>query len=91
MPTSCLPGLLDAIPWHATALRLGMVVCLTFIGGCKLGPDYTRPALEAPAAYKEMADWKPAEPAAHRSRGPGGSSTGIPGSMTCRPNWAKAI
>ncbi len=70
MPTSCLPGLPSTrSPWHATALRLGMVVCLTFIGGCKLGPDYTRPALEAPAAYKEMADWKPAEPAAHRSRG----------------------
>jgi len=32
--------------------------------GCAVGPDYKRPELEVPAAYKgaSAADWKPAEP-----------------------------
>ena len=51
------------------ALRFGVVTCLTLLSACKLGPEYERPALETPTAYKEAGDWKPAEPAAHRDRG----------------------
>lgn len=35
---------------------------LTLLAGCAVGPDYVRPAAEAPAAYKENAGWKVAEP-----------------------------
>lgn len=37
---------------------------------CNLGPDYERPTLELPSAYKEAPDWKVATPADHRPRGP---------------------
>jgi len=53
----------------AKSLRLGAMACMMGLSACKLGPDYERPTLETPAAYKETGDWKPAEPAAHRNRG----------------------
>jgi NodT family efflux transporter outer membrane factor (OMF) lipoprotein len=30
--------------------------------GCTVGPNYRRPAAEIPATYKEVGDWKPAQP-----------------------------
>jgi NodT family efflux transporter outer membrane factor (OMF) lipoprotein len=30
--------------------------------GCAVGPDYVRPAMPVPAAFKEDPDWKPAQP-----------------------------
>jgi NodT family efflux transporter outer membrane factor (OMF) lipoprotein len=30
--------------------------------GCTVGPNYHRPAAEVPASYKELGDWKTAEP-----------------------------
>ena len=30
--------------------------------GCAAGPDYVRPSIELPAAYKEAGPWKPAQP-----------------------------
>src|SRR6266852_7712951 len=30
--------------------------------GCAVGPNYHPPAVPAPPAYKEMGDWKPAQP-----------------------------
>ena len=32
------------------------------LAGCAVGPDYERPKVEAPAAFKEDAGWKAAEP-----------------------------
>ena len=32
------------------------------LAGCAAGPDYVRPPVEAPAAYKEAGPWKMAEP-----------------------------
>jgi NodT family efflux transporter outer membrane factor (OMF) lipoprotein len=32
------------------------------LSACAVGPDYVRPSLSVPAAYKETGDWKPAEP-----------------------------
>jgi NodT family efflux transporter outer membrane factor (OMF) lipoprotein len=37
--------------------------------GCSAGPDYVRPAVETPAAYREAGDWKPAEPRDAAARG----------------------
>ena len=42
------------------------VVCL---GGCMVGPKYSRPAAEVPAAYKENPDWKAAQPSDDVARG----------------------
>ncbi|HWI14586.1 MAG TPA: efflux transporter outer membrane subunit, partial [Burkholderiales bacterium] len=32
------------------------------LGACAVGPDYVRPTVTVPSGYKEMADWKLAEP-----------------------------
>ncbi|MFL6677148.1 MAG: efflux transporter outer membrane subunit, partial [Burkholderiaceae bacterium] len=34
----------------------------TLLSACAVGPDYVRPALPVPDAYKEGGDWKPADP-----------------------------
>ncbi len=39
------------------------------LAGCAVGPDYKRPAVETPAAYKEAGDWKPAQPQDEAPRG----------------------
>jgi len=41
---------------------------LTLVG-CMMGPNYVRPAAEAPAAYKEAAGWKVAQPQDNVARG----------------------
>ncbi len=41
----------------------------TLLGGCAIGPDYQRPAIETPVAFKESADWKVAEPRDELARG----------------------
>lgn len=45
----------------------GLVAAL--LAGCTVGPDYVRPTLEAPAAYKEGFEWQPAQPRDHVLRG----------------------
>ncbi len=32
------------------------------LAACAVGPDYARPAVETPAAYRDAGPWKPAEP-----------------------------
>ena len=32
------------------------------LAGCTVGPDYVRPTMPAPAAFKELKGWKPAQP-----------------------------
>lgn len=49
-----------------------LTVCCTLalLGGCAVGPDYQRPAMALPAAYKEIpSGWKLAAPADHLPRG----------------------
>ena len=41
-----------------TICVLGMVL----LAGCTVGPNYKRPAAEVPPAYKEVGDWKTAQP-----------------------------
>jgi NodT family efflux transporter outer membrane factor (OMF) lipoprotein len=38
------------------------LVAATLLSACAVGPDYVRPALPVPDAYKEGGDWKPADP-----------------------------
>jgi NodT family efflux transporter outer membrane factor (OMF) lipoprotein len=35
---------------------------MLLLAGCTVGPKYQRPAAEVPPAYKEVGDWKPAQP-----------------------------
>jgi NodT family efflux transporter outer membrane factor (OMF) lipoprotein len=42
------------------ASMCGLSVLL--LAGCAVGPNYKRPAAEVPAAYKEVANWKQAQP-----------------------------
>jgi len=37
--------------------------------GCKVGPDYKRPEVETPTAFKEQGDWQPAQPRDNAPRG----------------------
>ena len=37
--------------------------------GCTIGPDFFRPKAPVPAAYREMAGWKQADPRDHELRG----------------------
>lgn len=39
------------------------------LSACAVGPDYVRPAVEAPAAFKEMQGWKIAQPQDQEIRG----------------------
>jgi NodT family efflux transporter outer membrane factor (OMF) lipoprotein len=43
---------------------------LVLAAGCSVGPDYKRPALAVPAAFKEDAGWKVAAPDDGAKRGP---------------------
>ena len=40
-----------------------------FLGGCMVGPDYTRPSGPLTPTYKETEGWKAAEPSDHLPRG----------------------
>jgi NodT family efflux transporter outer membrane factor (OMF) lipoprotein len=46
-------------PAHWLALLAMAALQLT---GCVVGPKYHAPAVQAPPAYKELGDWKPAQP-----------------------------
>src|SRR4051812_11529469 len=46
-------------------------VCLLpfLLAACAVGPDYVRPTVETPAAFKEMQGWKTAQPRDQEIRG----------------------
>jgi NodT family efflux transporter outer membrane factor (OMF) lipoprotein len=52
-----------------THRRLSPFIVLALLAGCAVGPDYKRPDVETPAAYKEAGDWKPAQPQDEAPRG----------------------
>lgn len=57
---------------HLPPLRLPAIVpaaVALVIAGCMVGPDYVRPAAPIPPAFKEMADWKVAQPRDDAPRG----------------------
>jgi NodT family efflux transporter outer membrane factor (OMF) lipoprotein len=47
--------------WNLALASVGLASVLS-IAGCAVGPKYNRPAVEVPPAYKEVGDWKPAQP-----------------------------
>lgn len=46
-----------------------ILACVLTLSACALGPEYQRPAIEIPAAFKESRDWKPAQPRDESDRG----------------------
>ena len=44
------------------ALRVLIAIAALQLTGCVVGPKYHAPAIQAPAAYKEVGDWMPAQP-----------------------------
>ncbi|MDD5240964.1 MAG: efflux transporter outer membrane subunit [Sulfuricella sp.] len=46
-----------------------LALAFSTLAGCAVGPDYQRPAIDIPAAYKESSGWKIAEPRDHAQRG----------------------
>jgi len=47
-----------------------LAAAVAALAGCKAGPDYVRPAIEAPASYKETpVEWKVAQPSDAAPRG----------------------
>jgi NodT family efflux transporter outer membrane factor (OMF) lipoprotein len=43
-------------------LKVLLAVTVLQLSGCTVGPKYQRPAAAVPPAYKEVGDWKPAQP-----------------------------
>ena len=44
-------------------MKLFSILTLTLaLTGCAVGPDYLRPAVDIPPAFKEAPGWKAAEP-----------------------------
>ena len=50
--------------WSAFA-----ILCLALLEGCSVGPKYTKPTTQIPPAYKEIGNWKPAEPSDQARKG----------------------
>jgi len=46
-------------------LSLGILL----VGGCSVGPKYSKPTTQIPPAYKENANWKPAQPSDQAQKG----------------------
>jgi NodT family efflux transporter outer membrane factor (OMF) lipoprotein len=45
-------------PW----LKFALVMAVLPFSGCAVGPNYRAPVAETPPAYKEVGNWKPAQP-----------------------------
>jgi len=46
----------------ATCAGVLLAVALLALSACAVGPKYHAPVVQAPPAYKEVGDWKPAQP-----------------------------
>src|SRR5271167_297007 len=46
-----------------------LIFGMLLIGGCSVGPKYVKPTTQIPAAYKENANWKPAQPGDQAQKG----------------------
>ena len=61
---------MPSIPSHLVQkTALALVCSIAFLTGCAVGPDYVRPEVDVPAAYKEDALWKLAKPADEMPKG----------------------
>ena len=49
---------LRQVPW----LQFLIAMAVLHVSGCTVGPKYHTPTVQTPPAYKEVGDWKPAQP-----------------------------
>jgi NodT family efflux transporter outer membrane factor (OMF) lipoprotein len=49
-------------PRQAPRLAVLLAIAVLQLSGCMVGPNYHPPAVQAPPAYKEVGNWKPAQP-----------------------------
>ena len=49
-------------PWRALWIYVLLAIAVLQLTGCAVGPKYHPPVVQAPSAYKEVGDWKPAQP-----------------------------
>jgi NodT family efflux transporter outer membrane factor (OMF) lipoprotein len=64
----------DSQPFHpGNLVRRAVFPILSFgmllIGGCSVGPKYSKPTTEIPPSYKENANWKTAQPSDQAQKG----------------------
>ena len=53
----------DSMPLSRRMLRPSAVaLAALLIAGCAVGPDYVRPSMDVPTAFKETGPWKTATP-----------------------------
>jgi NodT family efflux transporter outer membrane factor (OMF) lipoprotein len=57
-----LPRKLIFGSYKQSAAGVLLAIAVLQLSGCVVGPKYHTPAVEAPPAYKEVGDWKPAQP-----------------------------
>lgn len=66
-------GRLQKPPQERNRIRRGWVIALgvsvVCLCGCTVGPKYVRPTAEVPGTYKEIGNWKPAQPSDSASKG----------------------
>jgi NodT family efflux transporter outer membrane factor (OMF) lipoprotein len=49
-------------PWRALSICCVLAMAVLQLTGCAVGPKYHPPVVQAPSAYKEIGDWKAAQP-----------------------------
>jgi NodT family efflux transporter outer membrane factor (OMF) lipoprotein len=60
MNFTCAPRVEGRLRKHTAGILC--VLSIALLAGCTVGPNYKRPTAEVPPAYKEVGDWKPAQP-----------------------------
>ncbi len=70
-----VPSTIDPQPFqpgtptvHRRALLISSLG-LFLLAGCSVGPKYTKPTTEIPQSYKEIGNWKPAQPSDQAQKG----------------------
>src|SRR5579871_1671052 len=53
----------------ATSALIGSLFASSMLSGCLVGPNYKRPVVETPPAFKEAEGWTPAQPSDGLERG----------------------
>jgi NodT family efflux transporter outer membrane factor (OMF) lipoprotein len=50
-------------------VTFSLVFAGVLLGGCTVGPKYSKPTTEIPTSYKEIGNWKPAQPSDQAQKG----------------------
>ncbi len=79
---------------HNLFLPLVLLLCMAALTGCTVGPNYKRPAVEVPDAYRAPANLSPGEPGTGPSSKPasnGTSAAGKPAASLGDEDWSEVF